>query len=75
MKTIIELESENLTNLGHMGSETTTNWRRFFKTVGKAKEAAEKDYGKPIKWSRGSRICSGDLGYVMYHITKVKVGE
>lgn len=80
---IYMLESENLTR-GPMGTErTSTNWKKFFKSIGDAKNYAEKDYGKEIDWSRkhsptcdGKPIditCSGDLGYVMYHVTRVKV--
>lgn len=80
-----ELESENLTGLGGpMGTERTwTNWRKFFSTVEAAKEFAEKDYKRPINWSASKGptcngipidlACSGDLGFVMYHIRCVKV--
>ena len=78
-----ELVSENLSHLGGpMGSEyTTTNFRKFFKSVDEAKKYAEKDYKKnranPIKWEVGyvqddERITSGDLGFVMYEITKIE---
>lgn len=71
-----ELESENLTHLGGlMGTEYTfPNWRKFFSTPELAKAAAEKDYGKPLKWlktKKGWR--TEDLRYVMYHIRKVEV--
>ena len=84
---MFELESENLTSLGGpMGTESTsTNWRKFFKTVKSAKAAAEKDYGKKIDWaadkgpSRNLKpidlTCSGDLGHVMYHIKRVKTDD
>ena len=82
-----ELVSENLSGLGGpMGTERTwTNWRKFFKTVKAAKNAAESDYGKPIEWSQKKGptrnfkpidlTCSGDLRYVMYHIVEVKCEE
>lgn len=81
---MVELISKNLTGLGgRMGTERTwTNWRRFYKNIKIAKEAAEKDYGKKIEWDKkkgptcnGKPIdlaCSGDLRYVMYHIRAVK---
>lgn len=67
------LISEDLTSLGAMGSRTTTNWRKYFKSLVSAKAFAEKDYGEPIKWGRSSRnaYCSGDLRYVMYTIHQV----
>ena len=80
---IYSLMSENLTNLGgSMGSEYTyPNFTKYFSSVEFAKEFAEKDYnkafkvkGKKIKWSkRGGTISSGDLSFVMYIITPVKI--
>lgn len=74
------LTSENLTGLGSpMGTERTwNNWVKYFKTEKKAKEYAEKDYrfrfgtGEPEKviWKNGS---TQDLGFVMYHIKKIKI--
>lgn len=73
---MFELESENLTSLGRMGDTTTTNWRRFYKTVAAARKAAEKDFGGRIVWSRdGRRWCSGDLGHVMYTISPVTISK
>ena len=80
---MFELESENLTGLGGpMGTEETTiNWRKFFTTVEKAKEFAEKDYKKKggreeFDWHEDDgEWCSGDLLFVMYNIRPVKVEE
>jgi hypothetical protein len=84
---MFELESENLTGLGGpMGSERAeTNWRKFFKTVRAAKDAAEKDYGREIEWDKRKGptrnlkpidlTCSGDLGHVMYHIKRVRAND
>lgn len=74
------LKSENLTHLGGpMGSEyTTTNFCKYFSSVSKAKDYAEKDYKKTrgqekiiwIKTKTGIR--SPDLLWVMYYIDIVK---
>lgn len=52
MENIYKLISENLTNLGGpMGSEYTyNNFVKYFDSIKKAKEYAEKDYGKAIPW-------------------------
>jgi len=68
---ICTLVSENLTHLGgRMGTEyTTTNYSKPFKSIQKAKEFAEKEYGNELKWvvtDKGLR--TEDLGYVMYYI-------
>lgn len=72
MNNIYSLHSENLSNLGRtMGTEyTTTNWIKYFTSVKLAKEYAEKDFGKSIKWKGYS---SGDLRYVAYTIQKIKI--
>lgn len=74
--TTYKLVSENLTGLGGpMGTEhTSENFVRYFDGITKAKDAAVKDYGHPIKWERsGKRHSSGDLMHVMYDISPVKV--
>jgi hypothetical protein len=78
--TIYKLVSENLTNLGlTMGSEYTfPNWVRYFDSLAKAKKVAEEDFAKSSKnkitWKREKNyIHSGDLMWVMYNITKIKV--
>ena len=77
---IYALESENLTGLGgRMGTEhTTTNWIKYFSSIDFAKKYAEKHYKiwnkEPIKWKKdGKEIISGDLGFVMYIITEIKL--
>lgn len=74
---LYQLVSENLSNLGGpMGTEyTTTNYRKFFKTVVAAKKSAEKEYGKRINWTKkkDGNLRSPDLAYVMYHINAVNV--
>ena len=73
-----KLRNEDLTHLGGpMGAEyTTTRYNKYFTTVDKAKNFAEKEYGKPINWTKYNRsISSGDLGYVMYDITLVEIEE
>lgn len=70
------LESEDLTGLGGpMGTEqTSTNFRLYFKTLEDAKAHAEKNYKATIKWNKkDGEWSSGDLSYVMYHITKIKL--
>lgn len=63
---------------GPMGSVSTpVTMRRYFRSKEGAKAAAEKHYNGsrgPIKWERSSGyITSGDLGYVMYTISPLKV--
>lgn len=65
---------------GPMGSPAEENWRKLFRDQESAKAFCEKDYAQhepaSIKWRKdGSsfRVSSGDLGFVMYDITKVKV--
>jgi hypothetical protein len=73
-----ELKSVNLSHLGGpMGSEyTTTNWRRYFKTLKGAKNAADKDYGKKIDWKKtDGEIHSGDLLYVKYEIKELAIED
>jgi len=74
--TVYEVVSENLTNLGgRMGTEYTyDNWRKHFSDVDKAKEFAEKDYGKKIKWNKTEKgFRSDDLLYVMYYVNKLDI--
>ena len=74
-----ELVSENLSNMGGpMGSEdtTTTNFRKLYKKITAARTAAEKDFGSKLKWTKtkdGER--SPDMGFVMYHINKLKTED
>jgi hypothetical protein len=85
---IYMLESEDLTHLGGpMGSEyTTTNFRKYFSSVKKAKEYAEQDYKRNVnvterhseiewkKWnSKTGYTNSGDLSFVMYTIARIEV--
>jgi hypothetical protein len=79
-----ELTSENLTGLGGpMGTERTwTNWKESFKSDKDAQVFALADYNKRTKeklkaliWVQGrdGNMRSQDLGFVMYHIKKVKI--
>lgn len=82
---IYTLISEDLSHLGGMmGSDyTTKSIMGNFSGIEKAKKAAEKDYGKSIKWAKKNsptvngipidETCSGDLNYIMYHIRKMIV--
>lgn len=81
---IFKLISENLTGLGGpMGTERTwNNWVKYFSDFEKAKLFAEKDYNKnkheratnSIVWKKErDKTSSQDLGFVMYHISKIKV--
>lgn len=73
-----QLTSEDLSNLGGpMGSESTTySDMGHYNELKNAKAAAEKEYGKPIKWIRnGTGFRSPDLRYVMYRIKKVEVKD
>ena len=76
---MFKLVSENLTKLGgRMGTEYTyPNWDKYFTTKEKAKQYAEKDYGKTIEWFiiDEDSIRSPDLSRVMYHIDKVVCEE
>jgi hypothetical protein len=78
---MFQLVSEDLTHLGgSMGTEyTTENYTKHFSTDDKAKKHAEKEYGSEIKWERKKEKkvswCSGDLGYVMYHIKEITLDE
>lgn len=66
-----------------MGTEyTTTNFRKYYSSPELAKTAAEKNYkvwrkDGTIKWKRHGKdgFTSGDLAFVMYTISKVKVEE
>lgn len=72
------LRSINLTGLGGMmGTErTSTNFRKYFKTLAHAKAYAEKDYKNPLKWHKiGEDHSTGDLRYVMYSISKLKTED
>lgn len=76
--TTYRLVSENLTHLGGpMGTEyTTTNWTKYFSSFDKAKTYARKDYKGDKDWNwlkEKIGVRSPDLGYVMYHISPVKV--
>jgi hypothetical protein len=78
--TIYKLESENLTGLGGpMGTEHTwINWTRYFDSMQKAKQAAEKDYASyknnKFSWHRAKNyVHSDDLLFVMYKISKFTV--
>lgn len=79
LEEIYSLTSENLTGLGGpMGTERTfTNWIKYCTTIEQAQKIAEKSYDKsrsPIKWIKEKNGCrSVDLGYVMYHIEKIKI--
>lgn len=78
---IYQLISENLSGLGSpMGTECTwENFSKPFSTMDKAKAYAQKDYNKScpkevLEWHKetyGER--TGDLGFVMYYIKKIKV--
>lgn len=73
---VYDLINENLSHLGgRMGTEYTTDESMglFYKKED-AKLAAEKHYGKKIKWKRSEDgISSGDLLYVEYHIIKKEI--
>ena len=75
---MFELVSENLTGLGgRMGTERTwTNFRKHFNSAANAKRHAERDYGKPIKWTKTNRGWrSPDLLHVMYHVKPLKTED
>jgi hypothetical protein len=82
---VYRLVSEDVTNVGGpMGdNDSSENWTEYFESIDGAKAFAEKDYAKtergrkegPIKWREdGTRgWTSGDLSFVMYDITEVKI--
>lgn len=71
------LNSENLTQLGGpMGTEYTfSNWKEYYVDLEKAKKS--KKITEKFIWKRRGKGCytSGDLGYVKYNITPIKVIE
>lgn len=73
------LEAIDMTEAGGpMGStRTPVVMRRYFSSLEGAKNVAEDHYNGsrgPIKWERSSGyITSGDLGYIMYTISSIKV--
>ena len=74
---IYELVKEDMTTLGHMGSNPRTEYRKYFSTSKTAQDYAQADYGDTkITW-KGNGICvsSGDLRYVMYDIFTKEVDE
>ena len=85
---IYELEATDMTHCGGpMGSEYTESlWHKFFSSLQKAKDYAEKDYSKQasrkrkITWifvrDRFSReYTSRDLGFIMYDIRRVQIED
>ena len=82
---MVYLISEDLSHLGGpMGTEYTTESEpSFFSSVEEAQSFAEAEYGEKIDWSQKKSptsnlipldlTCSGDLGYIMYHIREVKI--
>ncbi len=72
---MFELESKDLREVGMQMPHIRSNCRRYFSSLEKAKEAAEKDYGKGIEWKMSGdlSVSSGDLRYVMYCIKAIKV--
>lgn len=62
---MFELTSENL-------FDSVCDFRKYFRKSTNAKEHAEKECGKKIKWTRTRNgWCSPDLGYVMYRIKHI----
>ena len=72
---IYVLQLEDLSHLGGpMGTEYTTSKYEYFHDIEKAKQFAEKHYGKKIIWKKDGRsITSGDLLWTMYKISKLKI--
>lgn len=76
------LTSSDISNvggpMGHPNTRAFTLFHKYFYSLSNAKEYAEKDYHGPhkFKWRKDNgRWLSPDLGYVMYHIEKVKVED
>ncbi len=74
---LYELTIEDMTTLGHMGSSPTVKERKMFLDPNKAREYAEADYEKAIKWTalKKGAWSSGDLSYVMYTIRQREIVE
>lgn len=71
---VYKVLSEDLRQLGAMGSRPGFNWEELAKDLKTAKGLAEDDYEGKIKWSKeNDYYCSGDLRFVMYTISKQKV--
>lgn len=78
MTEIFRLRVDDLTGLGgSMGSEAVREkYSKYFSSAHEAKRYAEKDYGKQISWIKDrDRIHSGDLRYIMYIITQLKIED
>ncbi len=77
---LYSLHADDMCNVGgpmHSASSKEM-WVKYFTTIEFAKEYAEKDYGKKIKWVKGKSDgyylwSSGDLLHISYDIIKVKV--
>ena len=73
------LISEDLRGLGGpMGTESTAiNFEKYFNYLDNAKDYAQRDYKqRPIQWKRNkTTYSSGDLGFVMYTITRVETED
>jgi len=72
------LIAENLSNLGNsMETEyVSINFTKYFLELKNAKEYAEKDYGKGIKWETvKDEVRSPDLGFVLYRIRKIFIED
>ena len=75
--TIYCLTAEDMTDIGSMHSQTTsTIFQKYYTTIEFAKAAAQRHYKaqtkskEQLRWRANS---TGDLGWVMYDITKVKI--
>lgn len=73
-----KLISEDLSNLGSMGSSSRINYIKFFRELENAKKFALNEYkedtdGKTFKFkNKKGYLLSGDLGFVMYTISELK---
>lgn len=72
---VYELEIEDLSTLGAMGSSSTVVYTKLFSTLKKAKKHAQKQRNKKITWKKYKKNhwTSGDLTYVAYNIRRVEV--
>lgn len=71
---VYKVRSEDLRFIGHMGSQSTTNWEVLARDLRTAKKIAADDFDGKITWTKeAGYYSSGDLRFVMYTIYKEKV--
>lgn len=78
MDKVFALTSEKLVHNYHKFEprENYTNFVKFFSSLEKAKNFAEKEYSAKIDWKEeDSRLVSPSLSFVKYYIREIKLEE